>query len=269
MQMCQLCGDEIPQERLRSPRAVKYCSSICCKRAYAVRKGHPEEFGVKGPRDCEVCGKNYTPMSEPSFYCSKKCGRRGNYIRERDVTRAARASMPPSTCEECGISFVPKRRNASCCSDPCRYMQQLRKSAEESASRRSNLTKTCMVCGSDFTPAIKSDQRHCSRECGYRYNKDQTRLRKFNLSQSALDLLIERQSGKCAICEIPESVATRRLAIDHDHACCPENGKSCGKCVRGLLCEACNRILGRYEVAGYMPADFRRYIDSYRLRTVA
>lgn len=34
---------------------------------------------------------------------------------------------------------------------------------------------------------------------------------------------------------------------DHDHACCPGTG-SCGRCVRGLCCRACNReALGRYN----------------------
>jgi len=35
-----------------------------------------------------------------------------------------------------------------------------------------------------------------------------------------------------------------RLCIDHDHSCCP--GKhGCEKCVRGVLCNDCNTILGR------------------------
>lgn len=38
-----------------------------------------------------------------------------------------------------------------------------------------------------------------------------------------------------------------RLVVDHDHKCCPSFRKVCGECVRGLLCDPCNKTLGMVE----------------------
>lgn len=51
----------------------------------------------------------------------------------------------------------------------------------------------------------------------------------------------------CRICSATDSgVKDRDFHIDHDHACCPERGRSCGKCVRGILCYGCNVGLGSF-----------------------
>lgn len=63
----------------------------------------------------------------------------------------------------------------------------------------------------------------------------------FNLQDGEYDSLKEYQDGLCAICRRNKGIS-RRLAVDHDHKCCP--GKtSCGECVRGLLCSPCNSML--------------------------
>jgi hypothetical protein len=50
----------------------------------------------------------------------------------------------------------------------------------------------------------------------------------------------------CALChEAFED--DQPICIDHDHACCPDEKSSCGKCVRGLLCLSCNTALGIIE----------------------
>jgi hypothetical protein len=56
---------------------------------------------------------------------------------------------------------------------------------------------------------------------------------------------LERQGGGCAVCgEI--NVSGRRLHVDHDHSCCP-TGRTCGRCLRGLLCSACNTGIGQFK----------------------
>jgi hypothetical protein len=62
----------------------------------------------------------------------------------------------------------------------------------------------------------------------------------YNLTGEQWDAMLESQGGVCAICgtDTPGGVGTWH--VDHDHACCPKRKKSCGKCVRGLLCNQCN-----------------------------
>lgn len=54
--------------------------------------------------------------------------------------------------------------------------------------------------------------------------------------------LLEFQGGVCYMCRRATG-ASKKLAVDHDHACCPET-PTCGKCTRGLLCSVDNKFLG-------------------------
>jgi hypothetical protein len=56
------------------------------------------------------------------------------------------------------------------------------------------------------------------------------------------DDMLTAQDGHCAICPTTPEQNGKALAVDHDHECCPGR-RSCGKCVRGLLCDRCNRQL--------------------------
>jgi hypothetical protein len=64
-------------------------------------------------------------------------------------------------------------------------------------------------------------------------------IRRHGLTIEQYEQLKSKHEGMCWICK-ESPVGT----IDHDHACCSGN-YSCGKCVRGLLCNNCNWMLGQ------------------------
>lgn len=70
-----------------------------------------------------------------------------------------------------------------------------------------------------------------------------TRKWRFGITQEQFDAKFESQNSSCAICKTRE---TRRWNIDHDHSCCPGE-RVCGKCIRGILCEPCNQMLGKVK----------------------
>ncbi|MFI2216555.1 endonuclease VII domain-containing protein [Rhodococcus sp. NPDC019627] len=90
-------------------------------------------------------------------------------------------------------------------------------------------------CASHNRDAVKAakDRAHDRRVC-----------RLFGLQPGEYAEILEAQGGRCFICQTATGKA-KRLAVDHDHACCPEL-PACGKCVRGLVCGWCNQhIVGR------------------------
>ncbi len=65
------------------------------------------------------------------------------------------------------------------------------------------------------------------------------RLSTYGITRAQFDALVESQGGVCVGCQQTPD----RWEIDHDHRCCPGK-KSCGRCIRGLLCRLCNATLG-------------------------
>ncbi|MEU3949165.1 endonuclease domain-containing protein [Streptomyces sp. NPDC029526] len=100
----------------------------------------------------------------------------------------------------------------------------------------------CTMCQQELpaerflTDAIRNGapRSHCRACSGKR-----TRAKKFNLSFAAVDRLFAFQNYRCALCD-KEYKDGDGLNLDHNHACCPDKGTSCGECVRGLLCWSCN-----------------------------
>ena len=79
---------------------------------------------------------------------------------------------------------------------------------------------------------LKNRERIAARRRGYTLNK-------YSISVGEYRQLFDRQGGVCAICGKPETKAIKgsvcHLSVDHDH----QTGR-----LRGLLCRACNLVLG-------------------------
>lgn len=65
---------------------------------------------------------------------------------------------------------------------------------------------------------------------------------RYGITLDEKDAMLAAQGGVCAACGDSESKG-HGWATDHDHKCCP--GRSCGECVRAILCTNCNLALGQ------------------------
>ena len=120
-------------------------------------------------------------------------------------------------------------------------------------------------CMSPASMARNRKYNHDRRAAGLRESPAPRKKhnRKYRITSYGITLddfarLLKIQQNACGMCHEPFDDG-QLIHVDHDHACCRERNRSCGKCVRGLLCHGCNIALGhiehRYDLA-------RAYLDS-------
>lgn len=83
---------------------------------------------------------------------------------------------------------------------------------------------------------------------------------KFGISVEQYDAMLADQGGVC-VCGV--APGTRRFAVDHDRSCCSGN-KSCGKCLRGLLCSNCNTALGLLKESRTTIENLLNYMERHK-----
>jgi hypothetical protein len=95
-------------------------------------------------------------------------------------------------------------------------------------------------------------------------------IRRMGLTPEEYNEIHTAQGGVCASCGgLEKSVdkrtgRIRRLAVDHDHSCCPDR-TACKKCIRGLLCQSCNQALGILNDDLGRIASLARYLEKNRI----
>lgn len=112
----------------------------------------------------------------------------------------------------------------------------------------------------DCEPGTKRPAPHPGPRCATHHRTELARRRKagqerrrqavYGITPEDHTALLWFQGGACAICQKARGVR-RALAVDHDHTQARLDGhdedKGCQRCVRGLLCKRCNRLLGDYR----------------------
>ncbi|WP_409331143.1 endonuclease VII domain-containing protein [Trujillonella humicola] len=161
-------------------------------------------------------------------------------------------------CRRCGAKFTARRywdakrrtwsRKASWC-PPCfnEYNRIRRAGGTPPPSPRDH--DSCVICGDDLPENARGHAKYCSPECrnaGARLAERRAYLvRTYGITWQEYDALLAKQGGGCAICGGPPG-ERYSLHVDHDHACC-SGSRSCGACIRGLLCHGCNSGLGSFR----------------------
>lgn len=105
------------------------------------------------------------------------------------------------------------------------------------ATRVGGLSFYCKECNKAKSRLRRMNDPRSVKSAGLKH--------KFNITMERYDKMLDAQGGVCAICGKAD-VSGRALSVDHDHSCCPGK-KSCGECVRSLLCGNCNMGLGKFQ----------------------
>lgn len=143
-----------------------------------------------------------------------------------------------------GIRVFQARGRCSYC-----YQRGL-ESGEFSTRPRNEYTDTHILCNKckEWKPVARFKKAKTTAS-GYMYlcRFCDKLMERYGISSEVYVSLYESQKGLCAICNSDIVLFDSKTHVDHDHSCCASGIKGCGSCVRGLLCDACNRGLGCFR----------------------
>ena len=199
---------------------------------------------------CTQCGA-VKPLSQFHLMVTGRDGHRSECA-SCSCERAQRSYKPRGDglvrliCRQCGEDFEYVRTSGPrrfYCGDRCKYQ-----AGEVAKKQRAAVKIRACACGSQdvarvgkpVCPACRKDPRDSE---SVRLRERRRTLRLYGLSEAEWQGWLGRQNGGCAICGTTDPGGRGQWMIDHDHGCCPGAG-SCGRCVRGLLCNRCNLLLG-------------------------
>lgn len=113
----------------------------------------------------------------------------------------------------------------------------------------------CKRCHTDYMIEYyktKEDKRNAKNKMNTKFVPS---WKRHHLTEEEYLKIFNKFNGKCHVCKVNDGTS-----IDHDHSCCSKN-RSCGKCVRGILCRSCNTALGSLKEDKDIIYNLIKYIE--------
>jgi hypothetical protein len=234
--------------------SINGCDSTARTRGWC--NAHYLKWYRKGDPEYRPVARQHTPCSVEG--CERPARGRGwcntHYLRWLSKSDLGHAAIRKYNSTRLACSFEGcenKSSTAGLCGGHSRQRargQELRplKKKTDPTNRDAAGRKLCGTCNTwlqvDSFTRSGSRSDGLSARCG-RCERSQSLKRKFGITLDQYERLLAQQAGGCAVCRKGERANGRRLAVDHDHTCCPGQ-VTCGRCVRGLLCSSCNLHFG-------------------------
>lgn len=256
--VCITCKEDLPLKNFHKDRIKPTGHRKSCRQCVNVRKRSSKQ-------DHYICFTCKTEKHVSLYYkdSAKPSGHDGSCIECKRIKqgRTRRNNVGGRQCTNCQktkylYEFPNKKylkgyhqEHLDMCKS-CYYVQDIIPKGLKKCSRCRNVKGLASFCR---TTRYRDGLAICCRECArekYKAVRDRRSQRatsmwaNYKMTLQDYDNLLANQNGLCAFngCDTTEELNGGFLAIDHDHNCCEK--KSCGKCVRGLLCSAHNSMLG-------------------------
>ena len=121
----------------------------------------------------------------------------------------------------------------------------------------------CRACNSAIVKAFNAKKVYGpegkrTREFSDRESNNRSK-RMYGVSRDEIVRIGQRDG--CAVCGVKD-LPRDKWHLDHDHTCC-SGQKTCGDCIRGVLCNKCNIGLGYFGDSPLLLEQAARYLASY------
>lgn len=220
------------------------------------------------------CG--HCKVTKPSDEFTPSQRKNGAWCRDCFVIwHRERAGPPPDArpCEHCGTMIErPDKHSQRFCPDTDCKSTFYRHAVLRARPARHCTGPECH----NFLAPLGRRSKHCSDSCQIRagnarvtpeHRRRLRMLRERGMSEAEYDALLVTQDGHCAICSVTEPGTHHGFwQIDHDHSCCPDENKRCGRCNRGLLCQAHNFGIGQFDDDPGLLREAADYLERYQSR---